>query len=114
MSGETRRAGEVAQLEELARQASQHLGDKVISVSSTVGDQFSEGARVHTNGFEGRARQGTTFGASVSLNLKEADGKQWDWWQLFVPKTRSDLRAFEDIVAEAVENAGKRNLMHRK
>lgn len=103
VSGEIRRA-EVAQLEELARQASQHLGDKVISVSSTVGDQFSEGARVHTNGFEG-ARQGTTFGASVSLNLKEADGKRPVGGGYSYRRHRSDLRSFEDIVAEAVENA---------
>ena len=103
VSGEMRRA-EVAELEQLAREASQHLGEKVISVSSSVGDQFAEGARVHTNGFEGY-RCGTTFGASVSLNLKEEDGKRPVGGGYSYRRHRSDLRSFQDIVAEAVENA---------
>lgn len=103
VSGDMRRA-EVAELEALAREASAHLGDKVISVSSSIGDQSVEGARVHTNGFEG-ARKGTTFGASVSLNLKEDDGKRPVGGGYSYRRHRSDLRQFSDIVAEAVENA---------
>ena len=103
VTGEMRRT-EVAELESLAREASQHLGDKVVSVSSTIGDEFSEGARVHTNGFEG-ARQGTTFGASVSINLKEDDGKRPVGGGYTYRRHRSDLRPFSEVVAEAVENA---------
>jgi PmbA protein len=103
VTGEMRRS-EVAELEALAREASQHLGDKVISVSSSIGDQSVEGARVHTNGFEG-ARKGTTFGASVSINLKEDDGKRPVGGGYSYRRHRSDLRHFSDVVKEAVENA---------
>ena len=103
VSAEQRRA-EVAELEQLAREASTHLGDQVISVSSTVGDQFGEGARVHTNGFEG-ARTGTTFGASVSINLKEPDGKRPVGGGYTYRRHREDLRPFEEVVAEAVKSA---------
>ena len=103
VTGEQRRA-EVAELETLAREASHHLGDKVVSVSSSVGDEYAEGARVHTNGFEG-ARSGTTFGASVSVNLKEADGKRPVGGGYTYRRHRADLRSFPEVVAEAVENA---------
>ena len=98
------RRAEVAELESLAREAGRHFGDQLVSVSSTIGDQFAEGARVHTNGFEG-ARQGTTFGASVSINLKEADGKRPVGGGYTYRRHRSDLRPFSEVVAEAIESA---------
>lgn len=103
VTGEQRRR-EVEELETLAREASAHLGDKVISVSSTVGDQYSESARVHTNGFEG-ARSGTTFGASVSVNLKEPDGRRPLGGGYTYRRHRGDLRPFSEVVAEAVKSA---------
>ena len=103
VTGEMRRR-EVQELEQLAREASSHLGDRVISVSSSVGDQYSEGARVHTNGFEG-ARSGTTFGASVSVNLKEPDGRRPVGGGYTYRRHRADLRPFSEVVAEAVRSA---------
>jgi PmbA protein len=103
VTGEQRRR-EVEELEQLAREASRHLGDQVISVSSSVGDEYSEGARVHTNGFEG-ARSGTTFGASVSVNLKEPDGRRPVGGGYTYRRHRGDLRPFSEVVAEAVYNA---------
>ena len=103
VTGEQRRR-EVEELETLAREASAHLGEQVVSVNSSVGDQYGESARVHTNGFEG-SRGGTTFSASVGINLKEPDGKRPVGGGYTYRRHRDDLRPFSAVVAEALANA---------
>lgn len=103
VSGDQRRL-EVKELEELARAASAHLGDQVVSISSCVGDGHSQSARVHTNGFEGE-RESSSFYANVGVNLKEPDGKRPVGGASTYRRHRGDLRSLEEIANEASQKA---------
>jgi PmbA protein len=77
---------------------------EVVSVSTGVGDHRGQSARVHTNGFEGE-REGTSFYASASLTLKEADGKRPAGGGFTYRAHRGDLRPLEVVAREAAEEA---------
>ena len=103
ISGDQRRR-EVEELEALAREKSAHLGEQVISVNSSIGDQHGQSARVHTNGFEGE-RETSQFYASVGVNLKEPDGRRPVGSSYSYRRHRAELRGFEEIAAEAAAKA---------
>jgi len=106
-----RRRDEARALEELTRDAAAALSAarggpavEVVSVSTGVGDHRGQSARVHTNGFEGE-REGTSFYASASLTLKEADGKRPAGGGFTYRAHRGDLRPLEVVAREAAEEA---------
>jgi PmbA protein len=47
----------------------------ILSITTSVSDSLSMGARVHSNGFEGTRRQ-TSFWSSASVTLKDPDGRR--------------------------------------
>ena len=49
--------------------------DAIVSVTTSVSDSHFEGARVHTNGFEGE-RDETTYSISADVTVKDADGRR--------------------------------------
>ena len=103
VSGEQRRE-EVASLEELSREVSTHLGEKVISVSTCVSDGHTRSVRVHSNGFEGE-KETSTFYASTAIHLKEDDGKRPLGGAYSYRRHRSDLRDFGVLSKEAARKA---------
>jgi PmbA protein len=74
----------------------------IVSVSTGVSDDFGQGARVHTNGFEGVA-SGTSFSRSAMITVKEADGRRPMGYSYTVRRHASDLDTVEHLVAEAVD-----------
>lgn len=103
LSPEQRRA-DAAQLEALVREAAGAL--PLVSVSAGVGDSFSQGARVHSNGFEG-ARTGTHFSIGGQATAKQADGRRPMGWAYSSRRHRGDLLSLEAVAAEVAQRAAQ-------
>ncbi len=101
VDGEQRRAL-AEQLEALARSGDDAL--PIVSVASSVGDNHGQSARVHSNGFEGEV-EGTSSGYSVSITVKDADGRRPMGWSYSYRRHRADLDAPALVAAEAREKA---------
>ena len=81
---------------------SSHL--PVISIASSVGDGYTQSARVHSNGFEGET-EGTSFYVSADITLKEEDGKRPNGSAFSSQRHLEDLDTIEHVAAKAVKKA---------
>ncbi|MCA9542784.1 MAG: TldD/PmbA family protein [Myxococcales bacterium] len=98
LAPETRRE-EAQALEARVRELGSHL--PIVSVATSVSDNFGQSARVHTNGFEG-AREGTSYSRSAMITCKEPDGRRPMGWDYSARRHRSDLADLEAIAQGAV------------
>lgn len=77
---------------------------EILSVESSVGDAFSDGARVTSNGFEG-ARQVTSFSIYAGATVKDPDGRRPDGYDYASTRYFSDLPKTDVIGKTATERA---------
>jgi PmbA protein len=80
--------------------------DKIISVTSGYYDNYSEGVRVHSNGFSSEWNE-TSFSAGASVSVKDENSRPEDW---FYASTRfyKDVPSSEVIAKNAVARALKK------
>jgi len=99
-AGDRRRAAEEAE----AAARSVPGAERIVSVSASVGDTAAERALVTSNGFEG-TRQGTDFGVSAEVSVRDPDGRRPEDWDAANARFRSDLPPAAGIGRGAAERA---------
>jgi PmbA protein len=73
-----------------------------LSVTTNVGDTFSESVRVHSNGFEGSRRE-TTWNADATVTVKDNDGRrpeEYAWASTRFFKDLPDVAALGKLAGE--------------
>jgi PmbA protein len=80
---------------------------RILSATMHVGDSRSEGARVMSNGFEGRHRS-TGFGLGVEMTLEEGDGRRPEGYAFYSTLHAGDLPGNTSVAREAWERTAAR------
>ncbi len=102
------RLREARELEEACR-AQRPFGKspEILSVTTSVSDSLSIGARVHSNGFLGTRRQ-TSFWTSASATLKDPDGRRPEESGFGGARRVHERPPVADVARQAMERAAGR------
>lgn len=92
------------ELAEAAEAAARRVpgAERILSVSTGIGDELTEGWRVHTNGFEG-ARRATSFSVSAQVSAKDPDGRRPEDWDAASSRHADQLPSAEAVGRSAAE-----------
>ena len=94
------RLDQVKALEALVRQ--EEL--PIISVTTGRSDNFSESARVHSNGFEGH-RRGSHFSLSAMVTVQDQGERRPMGWEYGLRRHQEYLPSLEHIAQKATQSA---------
>jgi PmbA protein len=81
--------------------------DRILSVTTGVGDTLAESWRVHSNGFVG-TRRSTDFGLSAQVSTKDPDGRRPEDWDAASARHHGALPRPEAVGRAASERALRR------
>jgi len=78
--------------------------DQIISTTSGYSDVYSEGVRIHSNGFQGES-EGTRFSAGAEVTVKGKEGDRPEDWYYASTRFHNDLPAPEILGEKAAKRA---------
>ncbi|MBN2091384.1 TldD/PmbA family protein [candidate division KSB1 bacterium] len=80
------------------------MSDKIISITTGFSDNYSEGIKVHSNGFIGE-RAGTFFSAGAEVTVQGKNGKRPEDWCSITTRFFEDLCAPQYLSEQATNRA---------